>query len=322
MPRSVTARRSRWTTALVVLGLPIALLLMPTTWTGTLISLTQVIVPFQSATTAAIDAVESVGGRSGEQIPLESFEQLKLEKAALLHKTAALAVRVDELEREVEILSATRLWDAGGRRLGAEGRLIPAGVVVADLLPWRSSRLVSAGSLQGVRRGSAVVSRYFTIDRGGETGVRDGMAVLLGETLVGLVAQVGTHTSRVKLLGDITVEMKVRVGRFTDDGFVPLDRYFWLKGRGQETMEIRDAERRDVDAGIVQVGDVVLSDPSSDLLPAAMTIGRITAIKPDHDNPLLSILTVQSPIASTDLRRVYLYDPPEDSVDAEPIAGF
>lgn len=316
MQRSLAYRRSRLTLVIVVVALPALALLLPTAWTGKLFSLVQFIVPFQSASTVAVDAVGSTFDGPNNAVTFETFEQLRREKTALLHRTAALGVRVAELEREVEILAATRMWSTDGRRLGVRGKLIPADVLVADMLPWRSSRLVTAGSLQGVRSGSAVVSRYFTIDRGDSSGVQGGMAILLGETLVGLVDQVGTHTARARLLDDVSVQMKVRIGRFTDDGFAPLERYFWLKGRGQGIMEIRDAERRDVDAGVIQIGDTVLSDPTSGMLPAAMTVGTITAIDSDRKNPLLSILTVKGPIAPSDLRRVYVYDPPP-AIDAK-----
>jgi cell shape-determining protein MreC len=268
----------------------------------------QVIVPFQDGATVATDSIARVIAADKGTVSRRAYETLQREKAALEHRVAALATRAAELKKEVDLLAATRLWDVDGHRLGARGRLIPARVITEDLLPWRSSRLVTVGTLQGIRRGSAVTSRVFTIDEGDAGGLRGGMAVVLGEAFIGLVEQVGTHVSRVKLLSDVSVQMKVRVGRFTDDGFVSLDKYFWLTGRGNGVMEIRDAQRRDVETGLIQVGDTVLSDPTSDMLPAAMTIGRITAIEPDRDNPLLSIVTVNSVIEERSLRRIYVYD--------------
>lgn len=287
---------------------PIVAWFLPRAWTGKLISLVQVIVPLQDAATAAGDAVGGAARRQAGPVSRDVFDALQRQKAALEHQTAALSVRVADLERETQLLTATRLWDVEGRGIGARGRLIPARIVAPDLLPWRSSRVVGAGTLQGVRRGSGVISRIFTIDQGDAGGVDHGMAVLLGEVFVGMVEQAGTHTARVKLLTDVSVEMKVRIGRFTDGEFIPLDKYFWLAGRGDERMEIRDAERRDVEAGVIRVGDTVLSDPTSDILPAAMTIGKISAVAPDRDNPLLSILSVQSAVDLTSLRRVFVYD--------------
>ncbi len=43
-----------------------------------------------------------------------------------------------------------------------------------------------------------------------------------------------------------------------------------------------------------------------------MTIGRITSIGPDRDNPLLSILTIGATVDEKSLRRIYVYDPETD----------
>ena len=322
MPRRRPHQASRRTYLAILPVIAITALLLPAEWTGKLISLAQIIVPFQHAATVTADSVGQALRPNKPTVSPEEYEALERKKAALEHQVAALAVRVAELEKEVDILTATRLWDAAGKRIGARGRLIPARVITDDLLPWRSSQLVNAGTLQGVERGSAVTSRLFTIDQGDTDGLDRGMAVLLGEVLVGLVEQAGTHTARVKLLSDVSVQMKVRVGRLTDSGFAPLEDYFWLVGRGDGVMEIGDAKRRDVEAGLIQVGDVVLSDPASGILPCAMTIGRITSIGPDRNNPLLSILTIEAALDETSLRRVYVYDPeadPENKGDgAEP----
>lgn len=308
-------------------------LLLPADWTGGLISLVQVLVPFQHAASAVINSGTQVESRNGaDESNQGSTSSMDLEKAALAHQVAALTIRVAELEREVGILTATRLWDVAGGRLGASGQLIPAGVVTGDLLPWRSSSLINAGTLQGVRPGAAVTSCHFTVDRGTDGGVRNGLAILLGETLIGWVEQAGTHTARVKLLTDPSVEMKVRIGRFEKvtnpavDSEPPSESnptasnrhppafrlaggYFWLTGRGNGRMQIRDVKRGDVESGVVQVGDTILSDPASGLLPAAMTIGHVTEITPDRANPLLSILTVRAAVEEKALRRVYVYDP-------------
>jgi len=301
-----------------------ALILFPQRWTGELISLVQVIVPFQDAATVAVDAVSSLGDARPSSVPGEAHEALMREKAAAEHQAVALAARVEELEGEVALLTATRMWSVAGQRLGASGRLIPARVVSQDILPWRSSRLLNAGSVQGVQDGAAVASQVFTVDRGEDSELRSGLAILLGEVFIGTIEQTGTHTSRVKLLSDVSVQMKVRIGRWTGDRtrardsnlapsrFSLVDRYFWLTGRGSGKMEIRDVERKDVETGVVQVGDTVLSDPQSDVLPAAMTIGKITVASADRDNPLFAVLTIAAAVPEESLRRVYIYDPRND----------
>lgn len=287
----------------------ISAIVLPRRWTGGLINLVQVIVPFQDAATVAADALSELGEDRSGAVSSEAYQSLAREKAAAEHQAAALSARVEELEGDVALLASTRLWSVAGQRLGASGRLIPARVIGQDVVPWRSSRLLSAGSVHGVQDGAAVTSQVFTVDRGEDAELRSGLAILLGETLVGEIEQTATHTSRVKLLSDVSVQRKVRIGRWTDDRFTLVDRYFWLTGRGSGRMEIRDVERKDVETGVVQVGDAVLSDPQSESLPAAMTIGRITAASADRDNPLFAILTIAAAVPEESLRKVFIYDP-------------
>jgi cell shape-determining protein MreC len=293
-----------------LLTVSVILFLLPSRWTNGLISLVQLLAPLQDAATIAGDStVRALSGDESAAISPEEFDAAQRRRAALEHQTAALSARVEELEREVRVLTASRLWDIGGRRIGSQGRLIPARTVLGDVLPWRSSRLVTAGSLQGVPPDAAVVSNVFTVDQGELAGLSGGLAILLGEAFVGVVEQVGTHTSRVKLLSDPSVQMKVRIGRFTNGAFTLADGYFWLVGRGGGRMEIRDVEARSIESGAVRVGDVVLSDSTSVNLPAAMTIGKVARIAPDRDNPLFAHLAVEPVVAERDLNSVYVYDP-------------
>ncbi len=288
-------------------------MLVPREWTSGLISLVQVIVPFQDASTRAATAVRGSFEAALPPVSGELHDQLAREKAALEHQVAALSVRLKELRDEVEVLAGTRLWEVDGQRIGARGRLIPGRVITSDLLPWHSSRLLNAGTLQGVKPGAPVVSQYFELHHGEASGARDGLAILLREVLLGYIEDAGTHTSHAKLLSDISVERKVRIGRRTDDGFTVTGGFFWMVGRGRGRMEIHDVEYRDIEDGIIAVGDVVLSARSSETdtagLPAPMKIGEITDARTDRENPLLSILTVQSPLAAEPLSRVYIYDP-------------
>jgi len=301
-------RDGKRTLALALVSVSIIALLLPSAWTGKLISLAQVIVPFQHAVTAAADTVAGEEAPGGT-VTTADYDAVQRENAALKHRLAALSVRNGELETQVQLLEATRAWEVEGRSIGARGRLIPARIVTDDLLAWRSSRLINAGSLQGVSRGDAVASHYFSIDEGEVGGVRQGMAILLGEALIGLVEQSGTHVSRVKLLSDVSVEMKVRLGRFADDQFSMHEGYYWLVGKGGGRMEIRDVDKRQVDEGAVAVGDVVLSDPRSELLPTALIIGQVVEISSDRDKPLFSVLTIESVANVETMHGVYVYDP-------------
>ena len=311
MPRrskKSVVRSHRTLIGLLLLG-SAAALWMPASWTRRLSSLIQWVVPFQQASQAVADV--AAPPTAGESTSLSTDEALALQRTnlALENQTAALTARVEELESQVRSLTASRLWDADGRKLGSRGRLIPAGVLGQDVVSWRSSRMLSAGSWQGVSPGAAVVSRLFTINQGDAAGARPGLTILLGETLVGFIDSTATHTSQAKLLSDLSVQMKVRVGWMTAGQFALLEGYFWLSGAGEGKMLIRDVDRRLIDAGRIQVGDRVLSDSQSEVLPAALNIGNVTEIAPDRDNPLFAILTVQSTVAEDSLRQVYIFDP-------------
>lgn len=293
-------------------AISLVLFLLPSRWTGGLIGIVQLIVPLQDASTTVVDSIDASLADQSPIVSAEEFELAQRVASARAHQAAALAARVDDLEREVEALTATRHWDAGGSRIGSKGRLIPARVVVGDVLAWRSSQLITTGSLQGVPVGAPVLSNSFTIGQGEQAGLQSGMAILLGEALVGWVEKIGPHVSRVKLLSDPSVQMKVRIGRFAESGFVLADGYFWLVGRGGTSLEIRDVEARTVQAAAVEVGDVVLSDSTNEMLPAALTIGNIVAIIPDRNSPLFVHLSVRPVLDSGHLDRVYVYDPQSD----------
>lgn len=305
--RRHTPTAKRWLILFLVTS--VVVVLLPRKWTGGLISLVQVIVPFQDAVASGADAVGDAISASAASVPAEEFESLQIEKSALENQLASLSFRLKELEKDNSVLTGIRLWEVEGERIGARGRLIPARAITTDLLTWRASRLLTSGTLQGVRPGAPVVSQYFSINRGEEDGVRDGMAILLREALVGVIESAGTHTSRVRLLTDVKTQQKVTIGRITVDGFVAQDGFYLLRGRGGAAMEIRDVERRSIDDGSIAIGDLVLSAPMASSLPAAMRVGTIVETRVEPSNPLLAILTVASPIEEDSLRRVYVYDP-------------
>ena len=297
------------TLVFVLVMLSVLALLLPSSWTGKLISLVQVILPFQHAVTSTVDGIVGDDRGSGEAVSGAQYEELQRRETALRHRLASMSLRTVELEEQVRLLEATRQWEVEGRSIGARGKLIPARVVTEDLLSWRSSRLINAGTLQGVSHGDAVTSQHFSIDQGEEGGARDGMAILMGESLIGLIEQTGTHASRVKLLSDVSVEMKVRLGRFDDDGFALHEGYFWLLGTGGGRMEIRDVDKRIVENGVIASGDIVLSDPRSELLPTALVIGTVSEITVDRDKPLFAVLNIESAGDVSSMDRLYVYDP-------------
>lgn len=271
------------------------------------------LLPFQQATKFAADGVQNALKPDEGPVAAETYAILQREKQGLQNQLVAASARAADLEQEVKVLTATRLWEVGGQRIGARGQLLPANVVAGDMLPWRDSQLIDSGSRHGVKPGLPVTSRHFTIDQGSDQGVRDGLAILRAEALIGFVEYTGMYASQVKLLSDVSVGMKVRIGRLRDGKFVSVDRFFWLVGQGQGVMRIRDVERRDIEAGNVAVGDIVLSDHTMIVLPAPLVIGTIAAIEPDRQNPLLAMITAKSTVDAEVLHQVYVFDPTPSS---------
>ena len=260
---------------LTLLALAAGALLLPHGWTRRLISLVQVLVPLQHAATTVTDSVARAMEGDAPPVPADTYEALQREKLALEHRMASLELRVAELEDENTLLTATRLSEVDGWRIGARGRLIPARVIAKDVLGWRSSALIDAGSLQGVQPGSAVASHLFEVDQGKTAGVRSGMAILRGEVLIGLVEQVGTHTARVKLLSDVSVESKVRIGRFTESGFQAVRSSFWV-ALGMTSSRNRSTRSRVCSAA----GPVAGMALKTAVVPALSTCAGVTSLTP------------------------------------------
>ncbi|MCH7704566.1 MAG: hypothetical protein IIB61_05610 [Planctomycetes bacterium] len=306
-------RRWIWTPARKLVAFLLAIsamsVLLPATCTGRLMSLAQVLVPLQDGVGRGADLLAGGGANGEKPVSAVEYRAQMLRQAALEHQVASLTLQAEDLARENQILTAIRGGEFGGAGVGAGGRLLPARVVGSDIVAWRASRLINTGRLSGVRSGAPVMTREFTIDWGEADGVAAGMPVLRAESLIGLIDEhIGTHTARVKLLSDVDSQMKVRIGGFVDGEFLVLPEAYWLIGRGRGVMEIHGVDRRDVASDVLGAGDIVLTDPEGDLLPAAVTIGRVVKVEPDRDNPLLSTLTVRGFVDERAIRRVYVYD--------------
>jgi len=300
--RRKDTRRTRRGALVVLLVIAVAGLLLPDAITGKLLNLVQVLVPFQDwSTRSAEGTADALGGEGDVPTPKEAA-RLKIENTALRHRLATLSAQYELAESD--LAAAT-----GIRRRGLQGgRLIPARVVAADAAAWRESRLVNAGTLLGVRRDSAVTSNVFAVAADDPGAVRDGYAVLAGEALVGFVEQVATHVARVRLITDRQTKLKVLIARVEEDRYHPLDAEFWMVGTGGAQLEVRDVNHRFIRADSIRNGDVVLTVPGEPNLPLAVTIGTITAVRPDPDNPLLYRLSVDPSVRSEDLRSVFVVD--------------
>ena len=286
----------------LLLGVSVCALFVPTRYTAWLMNLVQVLMPFQAAANRAADAAErAIVGPPAATVSQEEYEHALRERRRMEMLAHSLAQRIQALEARNRELTGIR--DLG---LDTRGQLIPARVISQDLLNWRESRLVDKGTLRGVRPGSAVVSNYFTVNAGLEEGVTDGLRVMSSEALIGTVVQAATHSSRVQLLTDPDTRMIVTVSRRREDRLLPLNREFWLTGVGKGGMEIRDVGHGYIEQGDVQVGDVVMTVGEEPTLPVPVAIGIIREIRRDPDNGLLHILDVEPSVRPEDLSRVYV----------------
>jgi cell shape-determining protein MreC len=300
-PRKRISRRS--VLAALIFASVIALVL-PERITGRLMSIVQVLIPFQDWTTRTIEAAgDRLAGHDFTAVPSGQLDALERENTALRHQLLSLTARYHEV-------SAENLELANIRQRGLDfGALIPARVVAADALPTRQSRLINAGALGGVQLAAPVASEHFTVQFGRPGAARDGLSVLTGEVLIGFTCQVGTHSARVRLLTDGKTRMSVLIARLAEHKFHPLDKEFWLVGTGGPLLEIHDVDHRYIRSEAIQVGDTVLSSANDPRLPASLTIGEITNIRKDPDNTLLYVLEVTPPIRGEDIRRVFVVDP-------------
>jgi len=286
----------------VLLFLSLAALIAPPRYTGWLANLVQVVAPFQAVTNRTLAAAEDafVGPPAPEVKPPDAGE-LERQRSDLENLLHSLTARMEVLERQNEELTAIRKLG-----LDTRGDLIPAHVSSQDLLSWRSSVAVDAGSRRKVRTGAAVLSDHFSVNVGSQQGVQDGLRVLSSEALVGTVVNTGTHTARVQLLTDPDTIMVATISRVRDGKPLPLDREFLLQGTGKGRLEIRDVAQKYVLSGDIQTGDVVMTSGAEVILPAPVVVGRVSTIRRDPENGTLYILDVEPAVQPEQLRRVYI----------------
>lgn len=286
-------------------AITITMVILPREITGRLISLAQVIVPFQDwFNRSAGAAKDALSGDEGVISP-EEWHELVRENQALTHQLTALASRYEALDRQHAALAGIRHRGLTG------GRLVSARVVASDASPLNDSRLVNAGRLSGVREGAAAASSYFTIENDEADDLQSGMSILSGEALVGFVDQVGTHAARIRLLSDTGMELTVTIARLADGKYYPLDADFWMVGTGANGsgLEIRDVSHRYIRDGAIQEGDFVLTSPIDTRLPAPLNVGVVSRIQPDPDNALLYRLEVTPAVDYARIRSVFVVDP-------------
>ena len=291
-------RRSRSRIWVVVLLVSVAVVVVSSSMSGGVSGVLQVLVPVQHAlTTVSPSGLSDVMHLSATEV-----DRLRRKLKEYEHRLASVGTRVAELQNQNEELSRIR-------RRGLEaGRLIHAKIVARDSLPWRESGLLDEGTLAGIRRGDAVISRYF-VTVGDDDGILDGMSVLSGETLLGEVTDVSTHTSRVLLLSDPASRPRwVRIASRKGDGFNPVPADFMLRGLGSNRMWIQGVEHGSVESGAIKEGDLVLTAASDNRLPVQVVIGTVVELRRDDDNAVLYDLFIEPAVELSDLKWVYVVD--------------
>ncbi len=282
--------------AVVLLVASAGAMLLPTSITGRINNLVQVLVPFQDGVNRVANAGDRAISRDDVSPPTEDARTWQSIAESLATKNRRLRADLDAI---------TRVRDRG---LGMQGRLIPARVVADDAAYWRESKLILGGLQRGVAGRDGVISRHFSVKLADSDGVRGGMAVLAAEVLVGVIDTAGTYTSRVRLLSDPETRMPVAVGRMDGDTFLGVEAAFWLVGRGNGVIEVRDVHHQYVSDGNIAVGDTVLTRADAPRLPPSVTIGIVTEIDRDPDNALLYVLRVTPRIDLGEIRSVYVVD--------------
>jgi cell shape-determining protein MreC len=287
----------------LLLGLSVIGLLLPARYSGRLANLLQVIMPLQDGATRLADAAVDVVSPGPAAVSGEQFHELQEQHRSLEHLVASLSTQLDEQKRENAELTAIRRMG-----IGHQAKLIPARVVGEDVLAWRDSRLIDAGTLIGVADGGAVTTQSLLLEMAGDAQPVTGMTVLQGERLVGWISRASTYTARVRLLSDPETRMPVSIGRSDESGFKVIDAEFWLEGRGSGRIVVLEVDHKYIKQGLVRKGDLVMSQPDPPDLPVPLVIGRVVDLKPQSDNELLYTLTVESSLKS--LRHVYVLDVP------------
>lgn len=293
---SYRSKRKKLSRQVVVTLLAISLigLILPTSITGRLMNLVQVLVPIQDGATRLADGVGRALTAPLPAVSGDQHEQALQEIQALRRTVAALSARVTTQQHDIQELTGIR--HLGG---GVDDVLIPARLVAGDVLSFRDSGLIDAGTLRGVTPHAAVTARDLGLDVGSTDGAQPGMAVLSGQVLVGWVTQAGSHTARVRLLSDPAAPpMPVAIARATGQVFEVLKAEFWLVGQGRGRLAVIDVDRAYIegDPPQIRVGDVVITPDDDPRLPMALTIGTVRDIQPNPKNQLIYVLTVKSAV--------------------------
>lgn len=308
-------RPSRQTTFFILMAASATLLLLPRDILGPARGMSALIaIPQWMATEASRGVADPLMSLGMPAITAQEHAELVSRLEALRNENASLAIHMAEAQAKISEL--TRVRENG---FPSQGKLIPARVIAGDAVAARGSLRLSKGKLSSVKAGDWVTSRRF-VDAGEKDGVRQGAGVLARETLIGWVEEADTFTSRVVLLSDNFSVQRImaRIERFNPKKnsrlVVTLNgapARFALEGAGRGIMVIHEIDAGSVEKGVIQVGDIVTSDPNDSRLPVAMVIGEITAlekVRDDKKKPLFYTAHVKHRYDPASLGQVFVAD--------------
>lgn len=278
--------------------------------------------PFGDAAMAATTALEARLHAAGAgELSLADVRRLERENRELRGKVHALEQKTADLIRHEQ-----GRRDLFGRWMDFPCELIGARVVLADALPYGSTRVINTRGAAGVRPGLRVTTRELLTDR--SKALPPGLAAVTSTALVGRITETAAFTARLELLTDRNFEIEADVRRIVDPADPRQVRV--TTDTGPRLTELTEAIARrelvehvrlrgDGAGGMVaenvkayygvRPGDWVQTRRDDAFLPAAVRIGEVTGVEPDPDNALFVTLRVRPHADLDSLRQVYLVCP-------------
>ena len=276
--------------------------------------------PMMYLTDAVKTRLDEAGARSFS--PAEGAELLRQNELFQFHYVRLL----EELRQAQDRVAAVQKLH---HRLAGPSddfpcELIEARVVSAAALPYENSRVVNAGTSDGVSDGSRVLSRLLKTDR--TKSLPPNLAVIVNESLVGRVSRSGQYAAVLELVTDRKFEIGGRIWRNPQKERQILVGSAWQKLTPQNArLDTALAARGDGVGELVieQVpvnhkimpGDWFVTREDQAFLPANVLIGTVSQVKDDLKHPGMTTLRIR-PAADVDaVRDVYivlpLKEPPE-----------
>jgi cell shape-determining protein MreC len=282
----------------LVFGLAFALALLPSTMTGRLKSIQQMLlVPGQRAVAGAVDWCQ--------------------QRSALLtadtQTSDAVRGQRDEIEtlrrRNDQLQTALALATAKVEDAGHVSHDSPAPLLAPKLLPARvlgrqaraflaQMHTIAAGADDGVLPAALVLDDALPlVDQGTSAGIDAGQLVLAGATVWGQIAALGGHVSSVRRANAPGYRDLVQLARASNDRLTPGPQGV-LEGTGERWCRIKLIQTTEP----VSEGDLVLATGGEALLDAPLVYGRVVRLESRPGVPHWDIW--MEPAARTEPREV------------------